>query len=141
MIYTSRQEIYENEILPWIEKHKEDGMEIEYYGVRRVLTPKFPELPDGVVIEDFDDILDRLVKFNIKLKRCNETDDNTRYTRNTLTKSEVEFISFAMNKAFIFCDIPDRVVELYDKPKKTTHALTPSEEWVEVKTCWAKEDI
>ena len=140
MIYTTREEIYEHEILPWIEKHKDSSWCANYYGVRRVITPRFPELPDGVVIEDFDAIIDTLMDYNLTIKDC-QSDDNTRYTREKLTSNEFKFVNNTIQKAFVFNRIIDRVIELYGKPKKTTYALTPDDEWVEVKTCLTKEDL
>jgi len=141
MIYTSKHEIYENEILPYIEKHKNDERSCNYGNVRRVVKPTYPELPDGVVIEDFDDILDTLVKANIKRKGYAEIDDNTRYTRNRLTTSECQYMSESMIKGLIFLDIAPRLRELYGEPKKRTYALTIEDKWVEVKNMYHDKEV
>lgn len=111
-IYLTRQEIFEKEILPWVNEHMENIIEYSK-SIKNDVTFRLNDL----IIEDFDEILDGMMFYNRQLEQYSK-DENTSETKTLLTENEVGLIGTNIQKTgWIYVEVRQRIIDLYGKRK------------------------
>lgn len=131
--YFTKQEVFEHEILPWIEDHKTRVHSYgEFDGKTRTEVNWIPPLPNEIEIDLFDKLIERIIASNKMIEKY-KTPGDQEIIYGGLTSNNLRLLEEAVYYNSLFSAyIPHILTERYGNPVRKNYRMSREAEWEEI---------